>query len=101
MDHGNPFVQRLLRRMVLKGFSLKEDGSLVGVVYSQQQLHQCGLAGAVFSQKSVYSPRAYLQPCVFKGLHPGKRLVNVQHFQQVFILFHIPPPQFVVCPVAK
>ena len=56
--------------------ALVEDSSAILLVYTCQNLHQCGLAGAVFTQQDVHLALLQLEGHAVQRLYARKNLCD-------------------------
>ena len=85
MDHRNPRVQRLKRRLVADFFALKDDFAARGRVDTDQALHERRLACAVLAHQRMHRARPYLELHAFQGAHARKFLHDIGHFQDILL----------------
>ena len=64
------------------GGSLPEDLAAVGVMYAGEDLHEGGLAGAVFAQQQVHLAALDGQVAVAQGDHASETFSDVLELQQ-------------------
>ena len=82
VDHADAQSFGVLGRMDLDRLSVQLDVARVGSVEPGEDIHQAGLAGAVFAEQRVDLAALDVQAGVVDGQHVAKALGDVAHAER-------------------
>jgi hypothetical protein len=80
MEHTDPQAAGILRRVNPDRLPVEQDLPAVRPLEAGQDLHQCALAGAVFSQDSLDRPARHRQADAVVGQDRAEGLVDIAQF---------------------